>query len=36
MTKVLLIAGCSYGLVYSEIAEELKDIFSVDKVVNIS
>ena len=36
MTKVLLIAGCSYGLVYSEIAEELKDIFSVDKIVNIS
>ena len=34
--KTLLIAGCSYGMVYSEIESELKEIFDVDKVVNLS
>ena len=36
MVKKLLISGCSYGVVYSEIQEELKELFSVDEVVNIS
>jgi len=36
MNKTLLISGCSYGLVYSEIEEELKKIFEVDEVVNLS
>jgi hypothetical protein len=36
MKKILLISGCSYGIVYSEIAEELKNLFEVDEVVNIS
>jgi hypothetical protein len=34
--KTLLISGCSYGVVYSEIDSELKEIFDVDKVVNLS
>ena len=34
--KKLLISGCSYGMVYSEIEEELKDLFGVDEVVNLS
>ena len=34
--KTLLITGCSYGRVYSEIESELKEIFDVDKVVNLS
>lgn len=36
LNKTLLISGCSYGLVYSEIEEELKKIFEVDEVVNLS
>jgi len=34
--STLLISGCSYGLVYSEIVEELKTLFSVDEVINLS
>ena len=34
--KTLLISGCSYGMVYSEIESELKDIFEVDRIVNLS
>jgi hypothetical protein len=34
--KTLLISGCSYGIVYSEIEPELKDIFEVDRIVNLS
>ena len=34
--KTLLITGCSYGVVYSEIESELKEIFDVDQVVNLS
>ena len=36
MVKKLLISGCSYGVVYSEIQDELKELFEVDEVVNIS
>ena len=36
MNKKLLISGCSYGVVYSEIQDDLKKIFNVDEVVNIS
>ena len=36
MTKTLLIPGCSYGLVYSEIEDQLKQIFDVDRIVNLS
>jgi hypothetical protein len=36
MPKTLLISGCSYGMVYSEIEKELKDLFGVDEVVNLS
>jgi len=34
--KTLLISGCSYGVVYSEIEKELKDLFNVDEVINLS
>ena len=34
--STLLISGCSYGLVYSEIEEELKTLFSVNEVINLS
>jgi len=34
--KTLLISGCSYGLVYSEMVEELKKLFLVDEVINLS
>ena len=36
MVKTLLISGCSYGVVYSEIEKELKVLFGVDRVVNSS
>lgn len=36
MNKRLVISGCSYGLVYSEIQEELKEMFGVDEVINLS
>lgn len=36
MTKKLVISGCSYGMVYSEIQEELKKIFGIDEVINLS
>ena len=36
MVKKLLISGCSYGMVYSEIQEELKELFEVDEVINLS
>lgn len=36
MKKTLLISGCSYGVVYSEIADELKALFEVEEVVNLS
>jgi len=36
MSKKLLISGCSYGVVYSEIQDDLKKIFDVDEVVNLS
>lgn len=34
--KTLLISGCSYSMVYSEITEELKTMFEVDRVINLS
>ncbi len=34
--KKLLISGCSYGKVYSDIQSELKEIFKVDEVINLS
>ena len=34
--KKLLISGCSYSLVYSEIKNDLIDLFDVDEVVNLS
>lgn len=34
--RTLLISGDSYALVYSEIVEELKTLFSVDEVINLS
>jgi hypothetical protein len=34
--KTLLISGGSYDLVYSEMVEELKNLFSVDEVINLS
>lgn len=36
MTKKLLISGCSFGAVYNDIQSELKELFDVDQVVNIS
>ena len=36
MTRKLLISGCSYGSVYSDIEKELKELFAVDDVVNLS
>jgi hypothetical protein len=36
MNKRLVISGCSYGVVYSEIELELKETFDVDEVVNLS
>jgi hypothetical protein len=36
LVKKLLISGCSYGLVYSEIQDDLKSTFGVDEVVNLS
>lgn len=36
MPKKLLISGCSYGVVYSDIEAQLKTLFDVDHVVNIS
>jgi hypothetical protein len=36
MVKKLLISGCSYSMVYSDIQDELKDIFGVDEVINLS
>ena len=36
MNKKLLISGCSYGIVYSQIQDDLKKIFNVNEVVNIS
>ena len=34
--KTILISGCSYGVVYSEIEKELQDLFGVDEVINLS
>jgi len=34
--KTLLISGCSYGMIYSEMTEELKTMFEVDRVINLS
>lgn len=34
--KTLLISGCSYSMVYSEITEELKTMYEVDRVINLS
>ena len=36
MVKKLIISGCSYGVVYSELEEDLKNIFGMDEVVNLS
>jgi hypothetical protein len=36
MNKKLLISGCSYGVIYSEIQNELKEIFGIDEVINLS
>ncbi len=36
MVKKLLISGCSYGVVYSDINNELKEIFKVDEIINLS
>ena len=36
MAKKLLISGCSFGAVYSDIQDELKELFGVDEVINIS
>ena len=32
----MLISGCSYGVIYSKLESELKEIFAVDQVINIS
>ncbi len=31
-----MISGCSYGVVYSDIQDELKEMFGVDEVINLS
>ena len=36
MPRTLLIPGCSYGLVYSEIQDQLKEMYGVDRIVNLS
>ena len=36
MTKRLVVSGCSYGTVYSDISQELKKLFGVDEIVNLS
>jgi len=36
LNKRLVISGCSYGLVYSEIQDELKEMFGMDEVINLS
>ena len=36
MTRTLLISGCSYSMVYSELDSELKELFEIDKVINLS
>jgi len=36
MSKRLLISGCSFGAVYSDIQHDLKKLFGVDEVINIS
>ncbi len=36
MVKKLLISGCSYGMAYSAIEEDLKNLFGVDEVLNLS
>jgi hypothetical protein len=36
MTKKLLVSGCSYGSVYSDLSQELKKMFAVDEIVNLS
>lgn len=36
MSKKLLIAGCSYGVVYSDIQRELKELFGIDELINLS
>lgn len=36
MTKKLIISGCSYGAVYSDIVHDLKKLFGVDEIINLS
>lgn len=36
MTKRLVVSGCSYGSVYSDISVELKKLFNVDEIINLS
>jgi hypothetical protein len=36
MTKRLVVSGCSYGTVYSDISQELKKLFGVDEIINLS
>ena len=36
MTKRLLISGCSFAVVYNDLQHELKQLFGVDQVINIS
>lgn len=36
MTKRLVVSGCSYGTVYSDISIELKKLFNVDEIINLS
>ena len=36
MTKRLVVSGCSYGSVYSDISQELKNLFGVDEIINLS
>lgn len=36
MTKRLVVSGCSYGTVYSDISAELKKLFNVDEIINLS
>ena len=36
MTNTLLISGCSYGLVYSKLEPELKELFRMDNFINLS
>ena len=36
MNKTLVISGCSYGMVYSDIEDELKEILKIESIVNLS